>query len=77
MATATKELNEIKIPAKKQAHSKYRNIDGRRNNLAHPRWGAAGEQLLRLGPADYVDGISDPSGAGRPHPRDISNAVCA
>jgi hypothetical protein len=74
MATGTKTKKE---PEKKKAHSKYRSIDGARNNLSHPRWGAAGEQLLRLGPADYADGISEPAGAGRPHPREISNAVCA
>ncbi len=52
-----------------------RTIDGTNNNLANPNWGAADEQLLRIGPADYADGISDPSGVGRPSAREISNTV--
>lgn len=52
-----------------------RTIDGTNNNLANPDWGAAGEQLLRAAPADYDDGISMPSGVGRPGARAVSNAV--
>lgn len=54
-----------------------RTIDGTNNNLANPTWGAAGEQLLRIAPSDYADGISDPAGATRPSARAVSNAVHA
>lgn len=33
-------------------------IGGISNNLAHPNWGSAGTDLLRLTPAAYADGIS-------------------
>lgn len=54
-----------------------RTFSGEGNNLANPRWGAAGEHLIRLGPASYTDGISAPAGADRPGARVISNAVFA
>ena len=54
----------------------YRTTDGTGNNIAHPDWGAAGAHLLR-GPtgAHYSNGISSMSGASRPSPREISNAL--
>ena len=57
--------------------SKNRTIDGTRNNLTHPRWGAAGERLLRLAPPGYADSISAPAGPRRPNPRTISNLICS
>lgn len=53
----------------------YRTIDGTGNNVAHPTWGAAGQQLTRLMPAKYGDGVSTPAGQNRPSPRLISNLV--
>lgn len=53
----------------------YRTIDGSFNNLTHPEWGSAGENLLRFAPADYSDGMSAPAGADRPNPRHISNVL--
>jgi len=50
-------------------------LDGTGNNAAHPTWGSAGVDLLRLSPAAYADGIATPSGASRPNARDISNAL--
>src|SRR5437879_1282839 len=50
-------------------------IDGSGNNLAHPDWGSAGTDLLRLAPAAYADGISAPAGADRPSARVISNTI--
>ena len=50
-------------------------IDGTGNNVAHPDWGSTGEQLLRLSPVAYADGVSAPSGADRPGARAISNAL--
>jgi peroxidase len=52
-----------------------RSIDGTGNNLAHPEWGSTDEQLLRIAPAQYGDGISTPAGADRPSARDVSNAL--
>ncbi len=49
--------------------------DGSGNNPFHFTWGAAGADLLRIAPAAYADGISEPSGAARPNPRLISNEV--
>ncbi len=40
-----------------------------------PTWGSAGSAFLRMAEAAYADGISAPSGADRPNPRDISNAL--
>jgi hypothetical protein len=57
--------------------SGYRSIDGTGNNLVNPDYGAAGTDLLRVGPAAYGDGVSTPAGAGRPSPREISNVVVA
>jgi hypothetical protein len=54
-----------------------RSIDGTGNNLANTELGSAGEQLLRVAPADYADGISTPAGEDRPSAREISNALSA
>ena len=50
-------------------------LNGFGNNTAHPGWGSAGTDLLRISPAAYTDGISTPSGADRPSARLISNTV--
>jgi peroxidase len=52
-------------------------LDGVGNNLANPQWGSVNQNLLRLSPADYGDGISAPAGADRPSPRVVSNAFSA
>ncbi len=54
-----------------------RTLDGTNNNQSNPTWGAAGEQLPRMVPAAYADGISLPGGIGLPNPRIISNALFA
>ena len=58
----------------------YRTIDGSGNNGANPSWGKPGQQLFRMTPSDYEDGISIPRG-GDPttlsSARAISNAVVA
>jgi len=59
------------------AAGRYRSIDGTGNNLANPEWGSAGQQLLRVAPAEYGDGVSTPAGADRPSAREISNLVSA
>lgn len=54
----------------------WREMDGSASNADHDDWGAAHQQLLRLAPASYADGV----GAMRsdlPNPRAISNAVNA
>ena len=59
------------------ARAEDRTYDGSGNNVLYPTWGAAGTQLARMSPAAYADGISSPSGAGRPGARLISNTVIA
>jgi peroxidase len=54
-----------------------RSIDGSGNNLSDPDLGRAGEQLLRLVPADYADGVSALAGPERASAREISNLVVA
>lgn len=55
--------------------AEVRPIDGTGSVHHHPDWGAAGQQLLRLAPADFADGIGEFAGPDRPSPREISNAV--
>jgi hypothetical protein len=50
-------------------------LDGKGNNPAHPMWGAAGADLVRVAGAAYADGISTPAGENRANPRLISNTV--
>ena len=52
-----------------------RTIDGSENNETNPEWGSAGVQFLRLAPAAYADGISEPSGENRLGAREVSNIV--
>jgi len=54
-----------------------RAIDGKGNNIAHPEWGSAGTELMIFTTMAYEDGFQSMSGATRPGPREISNAVCA
>jgi hypothetical protein len=56
--------------------NKCRTIDGTFNNLANPTWGSAGTNLVRLGKADYQDGIFQPF-TGRISGRVISNEIFA
>lgn len=50
-------------------------LDGSGNHPIHPMWGSTGSALLRMAPAEYADGVSEPAGAGRPGARQVSNAV--
>ena len=50
-------------------------ITGVGNNLAHPNWGSVGQDLLRVAPAAYGDGISTLAGQNRPSPRQISDVI--
>ncbi len=51
----------------------FRTIDGSNNNLDNVEYGQTGENLLRLTPAEYADGIQQL--ADGPNPRVISNTV--
>jgi hypothetical protein len=53
----------------------FSSLDGTGNNLAHPAWGSAGTDLLRIAAAAYGDGVSAPAGSSRPGARVISNAL--
>lgn len=55
----------------------FRSLDGTGNNLATPALGATGGNVIRNFTNGYADGISEPAGADRPGPREISNAVIA
>lgn len=52
-------------------------LNGVGNNVAHPEWGATSQDLIRVAPAAYGDGVSTPAGANRPSAREISNALAA
>src|SRR2546430_1799633 len=54
---------------------RYRSIDGSGNNLTNPDFNAAGSDFTRVGPANFADGISQPTSG--PNPRTISNVVVA
>ena len=56
-----------------RAVSNVRSLDGSGNNLAHPTWGQAGTQYLRVAPANYADGIKTP--VGGPPTRYVSNRI--
>jgi peroxidase len=55
--------------------SSFYSIDGTGNNLAHPAWGSVGQDLLRVAPAQYADGISALAGPNRPSARAISDVI--
>ena len=59
------------------AFGQYRSMDGSGNNAAHPTWGQAGGDLMRLTAPAYADGFSAMSRPLGPNPRDVSNAVVA
>ena len=48
-----------------------RTLDGRLNNKKNIFLGAAGENLIRLAPDAYLDGISIPTGACTPEQLDL------
>ncbi len=62
-------------PSRPERHATDRTIDGTKNNPRNTEWGSTGEPLLRLTTADYADGQSEPAGADRVSPREISNLV--
>ncbi|MDJ0511748.1 MAG: peroxidase family protein, partial [Crocosphaera sp.] len=65
------------------SENNFRTFNGLNNNLTNPEYGEEGIQLLRLSPAAYEDGYSEPRGGGidtpftLPSPREISNAIAA
>lgn len=54
---------------------KNRSFDGSGNNLKNQDWNKAGSEFPRQSPSAYEDRFDSPSGADRPNPREISNAV--
>ncbi|MBL6454133.1 hypothetical protein JMJ55_02285 [Belnapia sp. T6] len=51
----------------------YRSIDGSGNNLSNTEMNATGTDYVRIGPANFADGVSIP--VEGPNPRTISNLV--
>jgi hypothetical protein len=56
------------------ASAQNRTIDGSGNNVTNPGWGMLNAELLRMGPANYADGMGSVD-MTRPSPRAVSNAV--
>jgi peroxidase len=53
----------------------FRPIDEVGNNVANPTWGTAGDDLLRLAPTNYADGVDAPALPDDLSARDISNIL--
>ena len=73
--TLEKLEERIVLSANRVPADVFRPIDEVGNNVAHPNWGAAGADLLRLSPAEYTNGYNSPSLAQDPSPRLISDIV--
>ena len=67
--------DRIVLSAKSFLAAVYRPIDEVGNNVAHPNWGVAGADLLRLSPAAYTNGYNSPSLAQDLGPRLISDII--
>src|SRR5262249_18823427 len=63
------------LEARAMPSSVFPPIGGTGNNLAHPDWGSAGTDLIRIAPAAYANGVSAPAAADRPGAPAISNAL--
>jgi peroxidase len=50
-------------------------LSGAGNNVAHPTWGQAGTDLLRISPAQYANGINSPSLPQDPSARLVSDML--
>ena len=62
-------------PGQAPVAPKNRTFDGSGNNLKNQDWNKAGSEFPRQAPSAYEDRFDSPSGADRPNPREISNAV--
>ena len=60
-------------PRESDVLTAVRTLDGSGTNVAHAAWGQAGTPYVRLGPANYADGVAAMQGG--PAPRRISNRV--
>jgi Animal haem peroxidase len=60
-------------PGEHLAGFEIQSLDGRGNNRAHPDWGQAGTNYLRVAPAHYADGAGTP--VGGPNTRYLSNRI--
>src|SRR4029077_7522250 len=60
-------------PRESDVLTAVRALDGSGTSVAHPTWGQAGTPYVRLGPANYADGVGAMQGG--PPPRRISNRV--
>ena len=62
-----------RAPRDSDVLTSVRTLDGSGSNVAHATWGQAGTPYVRLGPANYADGVG--SMQVGPAPRRISNRV--
>jgi Ca2+-binding RTX toxin-like protein len=60
-------------PPPRPSSLEFRSIDGSGNNLVNTEFNATGSDLVRLGPANFADGVS--TLVDGPNPRVISNVV--
>lgn len=75
LATTSAPVLASSLPPLTGIPTEFRSIDGTGNNTTFSDWGSANSPLMRLGDVSYGDGISTMAGAGRPAPRQISNAL--
>src|SRR5437016_3567908 len=72
---ARHEVESLERRALLSALPGYAPIGGWGNNSAHPAWGSAGVDLIRLVPAAYADAIKAPSLPNNQSARAISNLI--
>jgi len=77
LSVSALDTNYQAVNTQEESNSDIQSLDGKGNNITNTNWGSINEQLLRLSPADYADGINSPSGAERPSARTISNTFSA
>ncbi len=75
LASVLQSINFTARASSEEQSTDIQSLNGMGNNLAHPEWGSADEQYLRFSPAAYADGISSPSGEGRPSARMLSDEL--
>src|SRR5258706_575506 len=75
MATRPRVASTLRGEASMRSAMHYRSIDGSGNNLSDPHTNQSGTDFTRVGPANFADGISDPTPG--PNTRTISNVVVA
>ena len=74
LQTSSFENEQNPLPSIYQFPNHFRSINGTKNNIQNPQWGAADTEFIRKSDPAYGPDNS-PSGDDRPNPRMISNLV--